>query len=96
MIRAGAYAMLWIVPFNVLFMPVEILAGTLRGTGNSVMPTAITSICICGFRVLWVTTAVQIWHTIEMLCLTYPLSWLLASTVFFIVYLRGRWLDETK
>ena len=95
-IRAGAYAMLWIVPFNVLFMPVEILAGTLRGTGNSVMPTAITSICICGFRVLWVTTAVQIWHTIEMLCLTYPLSWLLASTVFFIVYLRGRWLDETK
>ena len=94
-IQVGAYAMLWIVPFSVVFMPMEILAGTLRGIGNSVTPTAITSICICGFRVLWVTTVVQIWHTIEVLCLTYPLSWLLASTVFFIVYLRGRWLDES-
>ena len=93
-IRVGAYAMLWIVPFNVLFMPVEIFGGTLRGTGNSVMPTAITGICVCGFRVLWVLTAVRIWHTIEMLCITYPLSWFLASSVFYIVYLRGRWLDE--
>jgi len=93
-IRVGAYAMAWIVPFNVLFMPVEIFAGTLRGTGNSVMPTAITGICICCFRVLWVMTAVRIRHTIEMLCITYPLSWLLASAVFFAVYLRGRWLDK--
>lgn len=95
-IRVGACAMLWIVPFNVLFMPVEIFAGTLRGTGNSVIPTAITGICVCGFRVLWVLSAVRIWHTIEMLCITYPLSWLLASTVFYIVYLRGRWLGEEK
>ena len=95
-IRVGAYAMLWIVPFNVLFMPVEIFAGTLRGTGNSVIPTAITGICVCGFRVLWVLSAVRIWHTIEMLCITYPLSWLLASTVFYIEYLRGRWLGEEK
>jgi putative MATE family efflux protein len=93
-IRVGAYAMLWIVPFNVLFMPVEIFGGTLRGTGNSVMPTAITGICVCGFRVLWVLTAVRVWHTIEMLCITYPLSWLLASTVFFIAYLRGTWLHK--
>ena len=95
-IQVGAYAMLWIVPFNVLFMPVEIFGGTLRGAGNSVMPTAITSICICCFRVLWVTTVVRLWHTIEMLCLTYPISWLLASSVFYIVYLRGRWLAEDK
>lgn len=93
-IQVGAYAMLWIVPFNVLFMPVEIIGGTLRGTGNSVMPTAITGICVCAFRVLWVMTAVRVWHTIEMLCITYPLSWFLASTVFCIVYLRGRWLDD--
>ena len=90
-IRVGAYAMLWIVPFNVLFCPVEIFGGTMRGTGYSVVPTAITSLCICGFRVLWVMTAVRAWHTIEMLCITYPLSWLLAATVFFITYLRGNW-----
>ena len=83
-IRVGAYAMLWIVPFNALFMFVEVFAGAMRGTGYSVMPTVITGVCICAFRVLWILTAVARNHTIEMLCITYPLSWLLASTVFFI------------
>lgn len=93
-IRVGAYAMLWIVPLNVLFCPVEIFGGAMRGTGYSVVPTAITSLCICGFRVLWVMTAVRAFHTIEMLCITYPLSWLLAATVFFVTYLRGKWLRK--
>ena len=93
-IRVGAYAMLWIVPFNFLFMPVEIFGATMRGTGYSVMPTAISSVCICAFRVLWVMTMVSRWHTIEMLCITYPLSWLLAATVFYITYLRGNWLRK--
>jgi len=91
-IRVGAYAMLWIVPFNFLFMPVEIFGATMRGTGYSVMPTAISSVCICAFRVLWVMTMVRSYHTIEMLCITYPLSWLLAATVFYVTYLRGNWL----
>ena len=93
-IRVGAYAMLWIVPFNVLFIPVEIFGGTMRGTGYSVMPTVISCVCICLFRVLWVTLAVGRWHTIEMLCITYPLSWFLAATVFFITYFRGNWLHR--
>ena len=93
-IQVGAYAMLWIVPFNAVFMPVEVFAGAMRGTGYSVVPTAITSICICGFRVLWVLTAVRMFHTIEMLCVTYPLSWLLAAVVFYIAYLRGNWLHS--
>ena len=93
-IRVGAYAMLWIVPFNALFMFVEVFAGAMRGTGYSVMPTVITGVCICAFRVLWILTAVARNHTIEMLCITYPLSWLLASTVFFIAYLRGTWLHK--
>ena len=93
-IRVGAYAMLWIVPFNVLFIPVEIFGATMRGTGYSVMPTVISCVCICCFRVLWVILAVGRLHTIEMLCVTYPLSWLLASTVFFVTYLRGNWLRK--
>ena len=93
-IRVGAYAMLWITPFNALFMFVEVFAGTMRGTGYSVMPTVITGVFVCAFRILWVLTAVARWHTIEMLCITYPLSWLLASVVFLIAYMRGTWLHK--
>ena len=93
-IRAGAYVMLWIVPFNAIFMPVEVFAGAMRGTGYSVMPTVITCTSVCLFRVLWVAIPVALWHSVEMLALAYPLSWILSATVFYIAYRRGTWLHK--
>ena len=93
-IRLGAYVMLWTVPFNVVFMPVEIFGGAMRGTGYSLAPTAITSVCVCLFRVIWLMTVVSRYHTLETLLLCYPVSWVLAATVFFITYLRGNWLRK--
>ena len=93
-ISTGAYIMLWIVPFNAIFMPIEVFAGTMRGTGYSVMPTVITCTCVCLFRVLWVLLIVNRWHRIELLSLAYPISWVLAATVFYIGYLRGTWLHK--
>ena len=95
-IRVGAYVMLWIIPFNAVFMFVEVLGGAMRGTGYSVVPTVITGLCICLFRVLWVVLIVSRWHTIELLCIVYPLSWILASSVFLWVYLRGAWLKSAS
>ena len=86
--------MLWITPFNAMFMFVEVFAGAMRGTGYSVMPTVITGSCVCVFRILWILTMVARYHTIEMLCIVYPLSWLIASVVFIIAYLRGTWLHK--
>lgn len=91
-IRTGAHVMMIIVPFNILFMPVEVFAGTMRGTGYSVLPTGITCMCVCVFRVLWIFLVVSRVHTIETLAAAYPISWGLASTVFLIAYLRGTWL----
>ena len=93
-IRLGAYIMLWTIPFNFLFMPVEVFAGTFRGTGYSLMPTLITCGCVCVFRVIWVFTAVRMFHRIEMLAICYPISWFLADIAFFIAYFRGTWLRK--
>ncbi len=43
-------------------------------------------------RVVWIFTVVRTWHRIELLAVCYPLSWLLAATVFAIVYFQGGWL----
>lgn len=93
-IRVGAYVMLLIVPFNAVFMPVEVFAGAMRGTGYSVIPTVITCVCVCLFRVVWIMLVVSRYHTIELLAMAYPVSWFLASGVFFITYLRGNWLRK--
>ena len=91
-IQLGAWLMLWVVPFNVIFVPVEIFGGAMRGTGYSAVPTAITSICVCLFRVLWLFTVVRRFHTLGMLMLCYPISWALADVAFLITYRRKNWL----
>lgn len=93
-IRTGAYVMVRIIPFNVLFMPVEVFAGAMRGTGYSIVPTVITCTCVCLFRVLWVWLVVGRWHHIGLLALAYPLSWGLCALVFTIAYLKGTWLHK--
>lgn len=91
-IAVGSVIMLSIMPFNVVFMPIEVFAGTMRGVGYSVAPTLITGSCVCLFRILWLATVVRRWHTLSMLTICYPISWILAASVFFVVYLRGDWL----
>lgn len=91
-ISVGSFVMLAIMPFNIVFMPIEVFGGTMRGVGYSVAPTLITGGCICLFRILWLATVVRRWHTLQMLTLCYPISWILAAATFFLVYLRGNWL----
>ena len=94
-IRVGAHVMLYIVPFNVIFVPVEVFAGTMRGTGYSLVPAVITGLCACLFRILWVAVMVSWQHTPEMLALAYPVSWTLAAAVFTVTYFRGTWLKKS-
>ena len=93
-IQLGAYVMMWTVPFNCILSPMEIFGGAMRGTGNSLQPTLITSICICLFRVLWLVLIVSRFHTLELLLVIYPVSWVLTSVVFTAIYLRGNWLRK--
>lgn len=93
-IHIGGKMMLYIVVFNVLFMPVEVFAGAMRGTGYSVVPTLVTCVCVCLLRMVWVLTVVTKWHSLLSLCLAYPVSWGLCSLVFLAVYLKGDWLHK--
>lgn len=94
-IRLGGQVMSWIEPFIVVFVPVEVFAGAMRGTGYSIVPTAITFVFVCLFRVLWVIFIVSRWHMIQVLALVYPVSWFLAAVFFFITYFRGTWLRKS-
>lgn len=95
-IAIGAKALMLIAPFYWIFVPVEVMSGAMRGVGYSVVPTIITTICACVFRVVWVMFVVTCWHTMEVLAMAYPLSWILAAGVFCIVYFRGNWLRKAS
>lgn len=90
-IRVGSHMMLIAVPFCVLFVPVEVLGGTMRGMGHAFVPMVITGLFACVFRILWIFTLVERWHTLNMLVSCYPVSWFLCASTFLIVYFRGNW-----
>ena len=82
--------LLCLAPWYWLYVPVEVLSGSLRGMGDTLVPTMITAVGICFARVLWVFALVPRWHTIQAVTLSYPVTWGLTSLAFTVYYLRFR------
>ena len=62
----------------------ETAAATLRGFGKSTIST-VNSLCFaCVFRIAWISFVFNLFHTIEMLYIIYPLSWILTSIANYI------------
>ena len=93
-IRIGAEMMACIILFNAVFVPIEVFGGAMRGTGYSLQPTVIMVVCICIVRVLWIWFVVSRFHTIVMLCMIFPITWVLCAGIFFALYLKGDWLHN--
>lgn len=65
----------------------DVMSGTLRGLGHSFVPMLVSLIGVCGFRVVWIYTVFQKFHTLQCLYISYPVTWTLTLTVLFIYYL---------
>ena len=80
------------VPFYFTYVCIEILSGTMRGTGESLIPMIITCLGICVLRIVWIAIAVPQWHELKTVILSYPITWAITSILFIIYYLQGGWL----
>ena len=83
----------WVLaPSYFTYVFIEILSGAIRGAGEAFQPMLITCFGVCGLRILWLTIVVNIWHTMEMVAMNYPVTWVIAAIVFVIYYWRMNWL----
>lgn len=57
----------------------DVMVGVLRGLGYSVMPMIVSLVGVCALRLIWIATVFQIpaYHTIDMIYVTYPISWVI-------------------
>ena len=76
-----------ISPTYITYVCIEILSGVSRGCGKVVVPTIMSIVGVCGLRILWIFCAVPYHRTVEMICLSYPLTWIVTSIGFVIYYL---------
>lgn len=70
----------------------DVMVGALRGIGYSVMPMIVSLIGACGLRLLWLATVFQIpeYHVIEMVYVSYPITWIITFSVHIICFIWAR------
>ena len=68
------------------------IAGICRGAGKAIVPMLIMLIVWCVIRIIYITAAMRISHTIELLFAAYPLTWFISSVIYFIYYRKSDWI----
>lgn len=64
----------------------DVMVGTIRGMGYSIMPMLVSLTGACAFRVIWIFTIFQMNRTLDCLYISYPISWILTAGVHLICY----------
>ena len=94
-IALGMQILRLLVPTYVTYICIEVLAGAVRGTGDSLIPTLFTLTGVCLLRVAWVMGVAPAYHSLTVVLLSYPITWTITSALFVIYYLRGGWLKRS-
>ena len=68
----------------------DVMVGSLRGMGYSIMPMIVSLTGACLFRVIWILTVFAANHTLFTLYISYPISWALTFSIHLLCYLVVR------
>jgi len=68
----------------------DCMVGSLRGLGYSIIPMFVSLTGACGFRVLWVFTVFAAYHSLDVLYLSYPVSWAITAAAHMITFRKIR------
>jgi putative MATE family efflux protein len=83
-IEAGMIRLIIMTSFQFICGTMDSLSGTLRGMGKSLVPTIVSLIGVCGFRVLWIYTVFRAIPEFWIIFILYPISWFVTGLALLI------------
>ena len=83
----GMKRLAYILPTYFLCGLMDVMVGSLRGVGYSIMPMIVSLTGACIFRVVWILTVFAANPTLDILYVSYPISWALTFGVHLLCYL---------
>ncbi len=86
----GSDMIKFITPWYMTYVFIEILSGSLRGRGKVIVPTIITLFGVCVLRILWLFIGMRVSPTLEVLMLSYPVTWVVTAIAFAVYYIIER------
>lgn len=73
----------------------DTIVGVMRGMGYGIMPMLVSLVGSCLFRILWVQTIFQVYHTLPMLYVSWPITWVITFLMHVVCYC-GIWVKHRK
>lgn len=66
----------------------DVMVGSLRGLGYSIMPMMVSLVGACGLRLLWIATVFQIpkYHLLQTIYISYPITWIITAFIHILCY----------
>ena len=83
----GVSMMRYLVPFYATYICVEVISGSLRGIGDTLIPMIISGVGICLLRSIWILGYLPKHNDIYTMMNSYPISWVATSAAYLIYML---------
>lgn len=77
--------------FNIIVLPyflcgmMEVCSGVLRGMGKAIVSTVNSLVGACLLRVVWLWTVFPMKQTLEIIFISYPITWVVTTSVAFLM-----------
>lgn len=65
----------------------DTMVGSIRGMGYGVMPMIVSLLGACGLRMLWIFTVFAEHRSLDVLYISYPISWTITAVAHFVCFL---------
>ncbi|MBQ6949320.1 MAG: MATE family efflux transporter, partial [Firmicutes bacterium] len=70
----------------------EVLSGSIRGSGISLVPMIISMVGMCGFRLVWLAIVMPIFRDFRVVSVCYVVSWVLTAATYLIYVKKSGWM----
>lgn len=78
----------------------DVMVGILRGMGYSIAPMIVSLTGVCLFRVVWIYTIFEKFRSLQVLYISYPVTWTITFLVqlimFLVIYRKLRRKEESR
>lgn len=91
-VEYGVYILKFFCPFYWMLGILNVLTGTVRGTGKTLQAMLIFLFSMCIFRVLWIWGGMRLVHELYVVMVAYPASWLVGLILILLYVWRGKWM----
>lgn len=95
-VQCGAYIMKYFCPFYWMLAIMQVLAGTIRGAGKTMEVMSVFLLSLCLFRMIWLWGSMSFKHSLALLMMAYPTSWLVGAALILLYAWKGKWLPMAR